>query len=92
MGKKFVVEDEFHADWVATFPSREESLVLADRLRSDSDAEENKPPCTSWRTCRREYYLLEYEDTTKPWTLVRREPLFEIDFGRGGEVRAISPE
>jgi hypothetical protein len=74
MGRTFLVEDDFHADSMGSFPSREEALVLADRLRADPGAEENRPPCTSWRTCRREYYLIEYDDATKPfWTFIRRE-------------------
>jgi hypothetical protein len=50
---KFVVEDDFHSSTVATFSSRDEALACVDRLRSDPEAEENRAPCASWRTCRR---------------------------------------
>jgi hypothetical protein len=81
---KFVVEDSFHSDTVATFPSRDEALAFVDRLRNDPEVEENRAPCTSWRTCRREYYLLDYDDQGRtPWTLLTREPLFAIDFETG---------
>jgi hypothetical protein len=65
----FVVEDEFHAEPVGTFPNREEALSFVGRLRADPQAQKYKAPCSSWRTCRREYYLREYEDSTTPWTL-----------------------
>jgi hypothetical protein len=85
---KFVVMDDFHSGTVAIFLSRDEALAFVDRLRNDLDAEENKPPCTSWRTCRREYYLLDYDDEGRtPWTLLKREALFAIDF----ETREVSP-
>lgn len=86
------MEDDFHGDEIATLPSREEALTLAARLRADPEAEANRPPCESWRTCRREYYLLEYDDATKPhWTLIQREPLFAIDFEKG-EVTSIQSD
>jgi hypothetical protein len=87
---KFVVEDDFHSSTVATFSSRNEALAFIDRLRSDPEAEENRAPCASWRTCRREYYLLDYDDGGRsPWTLLRREALFAIDF-ETGEVSSIA--
>lgn len=72
------MEDEFHGEIVGVLRSRAEALVLVERLRDEPEAEENQPPCTSWRTCRREYYLLEYEDMTNP--PLRRDGMFAIDF------------
>lgn len=89
MGRTFLVEDDFHGDWMDTFHSREETLALADRLRADPMHGANMPPCDSSRMCCREYNLLEYDDATKPyWTLIRREPLFANDFEKG-EVTSI---
>jgi hypothetical protein len=90
MGQRFVIEDDVHAEWVARFVSREEAVAFADRLRSDPAAVENKPPCTNWRRCRRDYYLLEYDDATTPWTLSGRQPLFAIDFSNG-TVSSVPP-
>lgn len=88
MGLRFVVEDDFHSDTVGTFASREEALAFVRRLGSDPEADENRPPCMSWRTCRREYHLLECDDSTLPWTLLDSRALFALDFP-SGEVSLI---
>jgi hypothetical protein len=45
MGRTFLVEDDFHGDWMDTFHSREEALALADRLRADPMHGANRPAC-----------------------------------------------
>lgn len=41
----------------------------------------------SWRTCRRDYYLRQYDDATTPCTLLSVEPAFTVG---QGEVRPIA--
>jgi hypothetical protein len=74
--------------WVA-FPAARRRWSSRIDSGPDPEAEENRPPCMSWRTCCREYYLLEYDDATKSsWTFIRREPLFAIDYEKG-EITSI---
>lgn len=56
---KFVIEDEFHAEWQGEFASEQEALVeLQRRAQIPWDHEPNQAPCTSWRTCGRTITLL----------------------------------
>ena len=86
MARIFVVEDDFHAELMGKFSSKEEARELLERLRANPSALENRAPCTSWKTCSRQYYLLEYEDSQTPWAKLSSEPAFEV---RQGQVRPI---
>ena len=86
MAQVFIVEDEFHADWVARFSTRLAAAEFLDHLRMDPEAVENRAPCGNWMTCKRQYHLLEFEDSAEPWTLTKSEPQFEV---REGQVRPI---
>ena len=86
MARIFVVEDDFHAELIGKFSSREEADELLERLRANPSALENRAPCTNWKTCCRQYYLLEYENSQTPWAKLSSEPAFEI---RQGQVRPI---
>jgi hypothetical protein len=58
------------------FPSKEAAREFLDRLRANPSALENRAPCTSWRTCSRQYYLLEYDTASDgqalPASVLRR--------------------
>jgi hypothetical protein len=47
----FVVEDDFHAEWMDQFPDSGSADALLERLKGDPSAPENRPPCRSWQTC-----------------------------------------
>jgi len=76
---KFVIEDEFHAEWMGEFTSEEEALTeLRRRAQLPWDQPPNRAPCMSWRTCGREYCVLEFDDTQKPWKELRRTRVLEV--------------
>jgi hypothetical protein len=75
----FVIEDEFHAEPKGQFSTREQALVELQRLAAIPwDEEPNRAPCTSWRTCGRQYELIEYDDSVTPWAELSRTLLLEI--------------
>jgi hypothetical protein len=71
----FVIEDEAHSEWCGEFQTREEALAeLRARSLMPWDKEPNLAPCKSWRTCGREYVLLEFDAEVEPWREVSRTP------------------
>ncbi len=57
----FVIEDEIHAEWCGKFTTFAEALAEVEwRSRIPWDARPNVCPCTSWRTCGREYSIVEF--------------------------------
>lgn len=76
---KFVIEDEFHAEWQGEFASEQEALVeLQRRAQIPWDHEPNQAPCTSWPTCGRDYYIIEFDDTREQWRELKRTRILEI--------------
>lgn len=60
MATFFIVEDLRHAEAVGSFETRSEAIDEARRLASVPwDAEPNLAPCTQWRTCGREWEVVE---------------------------------
>lgn len=75
----FVIEDEVHAEWCGQFKSFEEALAeIEARSRIAWDSKPNVCPCTSWRTCSREYAILEFDASREPWTEVSRTPVLTV--------------
>src|SRR3712207_4925857 len=75
----FVIEDELHAEWIGEFSTYEEVLAEVRRLANVPwNQRPNCAPCMSWRTCGRDYWLLEYDETQLPWTQVRRVRVLEV--------------
>jgi hypothetical protein len=76
---RFVIEDEFHAEWQGEFPSEREALAeLQRRAEIPWDQEPNRAPCMSWRTCGRGYYIIEFDDTHEPWKELKRTRLLDV--------------
>ncbi|PTY07065.1 hypothetical protein DB347_09555 [Opitutaceae bacterium EW11] len=76
----FTIEDEWHAELQGEFATR---ALAMDELRRRTtipwDREPNLAPCTGWRTCGRQYHVLEYEaGADGALVLVRREPMLEV--------------
>ena len=64
----FIIEDQVHAEWKGRFATREEALSELKRLANIPwDQPPNLCPCTSWRTCRREYEVIEFETSGLEW-------------------------
>ncbi len=70
----FKIEDERHAELLAgEFPSLAAAVVELRRLASLPWNEvPNAAPCASWRTCGRNYEVVEYDDSVRPWEELSR--------------------
>lgn len=77
---KFQIEDEMHAEPQGDYDTFEEAVMeLIRRAKIAWDEEPNRCPCTSWKTCERDYQILEYDCSTKPyWTLLKTTPVLSI--------------
>jgi len=65
--RMFLIEDEKHAKQHGQFSSFDEALAQLRRTaKIPWDAAPNSAPCTSWRTCGREYVILELDDSSTP--------------------------
>jgi len=78
--KKFIIEDELHAEWQnGEFSTFEDAVVeLRRRAGIPWDVEPNRAPCTSWNTCGRTYEIIEFDTTGSPWAEVRRVPVLNV--------------
>ena len=79
----FVIEDEWHAEWIGEYASREEAHAELRRLaKLPWDEAPNLCPCISWRTCGRRYYIIEYDTSPDPWQQLSGEALLEVSAER----------
>lgn len=81
MPQIFVLEDAFHADQIGKFTSESDAWAKVRELSDDPTSVENRPPCASWKTCRREYFVLTYDQSDEPWKLVARQAALTIEAG-----------
>jgi hypothetical protein len=76
----FKIEDELHAEpqpgEFASFEAAVEELRL--RAQLPWDEEPNVAPCTSWRNCGRNYHVVEYDDSARPWKEISRTSVLEV--------------
>lgn len=80
MSKLVVIEDESHAEWQeGRYRSVEEAFKeLKRRSVLPWSEPPNVCPCTGWKTCDRKYFILEFDDSTTPWTELRRLGHLEV--------------
>jgi hypothetical protein len=75
----FYIEDDLHDEDWGEFETCEAALQeLKVRARLPWDAEPNQAPCTNWRNCGRDYEIVEYDDSEKPWKKLSVVPVLEI--------------
>lgn len=75
----FIIEDEVHAEWCGEFESFEEALAeLRARSTIARELQPNVCPCTSWKTCSREYSIVEFDTSREPWSEVSRTPVLAV--------------
>ena len=75
----FVIEDELHSETQGEFSDREAALAeLERRAEIPWDQAPNVAPCTSWRTCGRNYESVQYDDKQSPWKELERISVLEI--------------
>ena len=59
----FVIEDENHSEQLGEYVTFEEALIrLQEWSKVAWDAPPKRAPCTSWKTCGRSYWIVEYKD------------------------------
>ena len=65
----FVINDEAHGDWSGEFSNFEAALQdLKARAKLPWDQKPNLCPCMSWKTCGRNYEIIEYDESDgEPW-------------------------
>lgn len=74
----FVIEDEDHCEIIGTYTTAEHAQRELERLAAlPWDHEPNRAPCMSWRTCGRQYVLIEYANHTTR-RRIRTTPQFGI--------------
>ena len=75
----FVIEDEWHAEWIGEFSSREEADEELRRVAAlPWDEAPNRCPCMSWRTCGRRYHIVEYDTCADQWRRLSDEAVLEV--------------
>ena len=75
----FVIEDEWHAEQVGEFSTREQAINELRRLAAVPwDQTPNHAPCTNCEACGRRYEMIEYDATTVPWRELERTPALEV--------------
>lgn len=68
MKHEFVVEDEEHCESFSKHASMDDAIEEIRRLSElPWDADPNRCPCMSWKTCSREWIVVEYDPSTKPY-------------------------
>ena len=76
----FVLRDIMHDEGrPARYKSRDDALYEARTLASISwDLPPNRTPCMQWRTCRREWTIIEYDYSVTPWHEIGRVEVVAI--------------
>jgi hypothetical protein len=75
----FSIEDELHAESQGDYVTFEEAVAeLKRRSLLPWNEWPNVAPCTSWKTCGRNYEIIEYDTSITPWKEIRRIPALEI--------------
>jgi hypothetical protein len=75
----FVIEDEIHCDWHGQYASFGAAVAeLQRRAALPWDQPPNAAPCRSWRTCGREYVIIEFDEAQTPWKELGRVPALEV--------------
>lgn len=79
MAKIFLIEDEAHAELQGEYATFKDAVVeLKRRMNIPWNQEPNICPCTSWKTCGRNYEIVEYETDKKPWKEINRTLVLAI--------------
>jgi len=75
----FIIEDKVHCQKQGTYATFEDAIAeLRHRATIPHDEPPNKAPCKSWRTCRREYKVIEYETSQIPWRPLRQAMVLHV--------------
>ena len=79
MPKKFIIEDEMHAELLGEFTDFNNAILeITKRIHVPWNEEPNVCPCVSWKTCGRNYQIVEYDAIQNSWKEVKRTTVLEI--------------
>jgi len=79
MSSVFVIEDEMHAEQCGEYSSYEMALTeLQRRAELPRDKSPNQCPCTSWQSCKRNYEIVEYDVSERPWRRLKTNPVLQV--------------
>lgn len=77
--RTFVIEDELHCEIIGEFVAKSDAVDMLKRLaQAPWDEQPNCAPCMSWKTCGREYVLIEYDTASEPWDELSRSGALNI--------------
>lgn len=77
--RAFVIEDELHCEIIGEFVAKLDAVERLKRLaQAPWDEQPNCAPCTNWKTCGREYVLIEYDTASEPWGELSRSAALKI--------------
>jgi hypothetical protein len=73
------IEDGIHCEQDGPYESFEAAVAeLRRRAGIAWDAAPNQAPCVSWRTCGREYHVLEYDARSESGRLLRNVHVLDV--------------
>lgn len=73
------IEDENHAEQDGPYESfAAAEAELKRRVLMDWDEPPNRVPCMSWKTCGREYWVVEYLERPGAWTRQKRAHVLSV--------------
>ena len=73
------IEDAAHADFHGRFDRFEDAVAeLRRRASIPWDQPPNLAPCTDWKTCGREYHVVEFDDSGERWKQLRDVPVLNV--------------
>jgi len=77
--KEYIIEDQIHCEWIWKYNSISDATSELQRLlKLPWNKDKNLAPCMSYKTCGREYELIEYNIKWDIWDEVSRYPIFDI--------------
>lgn len=72
------IEDDIHAELEGPFATFENAVAELHRRAAIAwDSPPNQAPCASWRTCGRQYFIREY-DNSETGRVLRETHVFDI--------------
>jgi hypothetical protein len=75
----FIIDDDNHSEWCGKFETFNQALSeLQARSYIPWDSEPNVAPCGSWKTCGREYWIVEFDSSQEPWREISRELILSV--------------
>ncbi|MDC7125383.1 MAG: hypothetical protein PQJ46_07440 [Spirochaetales bacterium] len=77
----FIVEDQNHCQYMGKYETYEAAIEKLNELsRIPWDQEPNRCPCRSWRTCEREYVIIEGKNENDKWVQISRTNFLKISY------------